>query len=232
MRRLGKLRLAIASDSGQQLGYGDLTPAERRYSEQLATERQRRHLVLGRLAARTAIRQLIGFRSRTPFIEIQSESEHAPRVFVDGNTNRIAVSISHSSQLAAACAWPCDDHRLLFAGVDLEHIRPNDVAESTYAFSRQERRLLASLPEGPEILGLAAWTAKEAVWKALLAPQYVGPDALEIQTLSLSEQCAVVQVRGQLAERLCGARLQVQTKVLEGPDGKYVMSLAQVGKSR
>ncbi len=221
------LRMTLAADSDRPLGQEHLTVAERLALEQMPTERRRFQFVLGRLAARAAVRQFLGPGAHTS-LEILAEPGRAPRLSLDGRTDRAAISISHSSRLAVACLWPINSAYLLSAGVDLEHVRPNEVGESAYAFSDRERRLLARLPEAPEILGLAAWTVKESVWKALLASQDIGPDAIDLYALSLEEGYAVVQVRDRLAEKLGAARLDVQTEIIQGPDGRYILSLAQV----
>lgn len=227
MPRQGPVQIAFAVDSGQRLGTTHLTSPERRELEQLPTERRKRQFAIGRVAARAAVRQYLQ-DGDCPSVEIVNEPECAPRLALDGRTDRAGISISHSSRLAVACVWSLTSAHLLAAGVDVEHVRPNQVSESTYAFSRRERKLLARLPEKPEILGLAGWTVKEAVWKALRASQSIGPDAIDIYALSLGQGYAVVKVKGLLAHHLGAAQLSVTTEIIPGPDGRYVLSLARV----
>ena len=230
MSRSSSLRIALVPDLGQPLDahWVRLTAAEREQVRVLPTENRRRQYVFGRLAAHQAIRQLVEPRTVVSFIEILSESERAPRASVNGITDWVSISISHSNRLAVACAWLAHSKTLVSAGVDLEHLRPNGVAENMYAFSRAERESLLRSPEGPEIAALAAWTAKEAVWKALLAGQEIGPNAIEVEAQSLKKGRAIVKVKGPLLQRLGDSRLDVQSKRIEGPGGEYVLSLAWV----
>jgi 4'-phosphopantetheinyl transferase EntD len=230
MSQSSPLRIAVVPDLGQSLDaeWTRLTPAERDQAEASPTKHRRRQYVLGRLAAREAIRRLVEPRTFIAFIEILSEPERVPRASVNGISDWVSISISHSNRLAVACAWLAHSSTLVSAGIDLEYLRPNEVAESTYAFSRAERKLLARALEGSEIAALAAWTAKEAVWKALLAGQDIGPNAIEVKAQSLEQGRAIVQVKGPLLKRLANSKLDVQSKRIEGPDGEYVLSLARV----
>ena len=224
------LRVAVVPDPGEPLEAlaHVLTAAEREQARALPTERRRRHFVIGRLAARKAIRPILGGSGALPALEISSPPGCAPRVIMDGPGGRVRVSISHSSRLAAACAWFAQEEGPLLAGIDVEHTRPNEVAESSYAFSPRERRLLSEAQEGPEIAGLAAWTAKEAVWKALLAGQDIGPEAIEIRVQNLAQGRTLVRVKGALSDRIRDPQLWVRTRQIGGPDGKYVMSIAKI----
>jgi phosphopantetheinyl transferase len=224
------LRVAFVPDLGKPLDAQllHLSASEREQAKALPTERRRRQYVIGRLAAFEAIRQLLETRMPVSSLEILSEPEHGPRVSVNGISDRVSISISHSSRLAVACAWLDHSRDLDSAGVDLEYLRQNEVAESTYAFSRREQKLLLQTPEGPETAALAAWTTKEAVWKALLAGQEIGPSAIEIQRQSLAKGHSAVRVKGQLSKRLGNSELQVRMGRVEGPDGAYVFSVALV----
>jgi phosphopantetheinyl transferase len=230
MSHSSPMRIAVVADLGQPLSteWTNLAATERDQARSLPTKRRRRQYVLGRVAAREAIRRLVGSSACVPTIEILSGPTCAPRVAVNGSSERMSISISHSNRLAVGCAWLAGSKSLISAGVDLEYLRPNAVAESTYAFSWVERKLLLRSVEGPEVAALAAWTAKEAVWKALLADQEIGPNAIEVEALSLEEGCAIVQVKGSLLKRLGDSRLDVQSRRIEGAGGEYVLSLARV----
>jgi phosphopantetheinyl transferase (holo-ACP synthase) len=225
----GSLRVAIVSDLDESIEklLLHLTATEREQAKALPTVRRIRQYVIGRLAARKAIRELLEDRMCVSSIEILSELDQAPFVNINGEMDQVRISISHSSRLAVACAWLAHSSHLGSAGIDLEYVRSNEVVES-YAFSRAERKLLFQAPEGPEITALAAWTVKESVWKALLADQAIGPNAIEIRRQSLAQGRAAVSVKGQLAKRLGHSNLKVQMGKIEGPDGTYVFSLTQV----
>lgn len=233
MNRYPLFRAAAVFDPGHLMDPELLlTRAERVEFENLPTERRKRHYLIGRMAARNAVRRLLGAAFDGTSVAILSEPDSAPCVTVDGKADEIAVSISHSGHLAVACVWPTRSRYLISAGVDLEHVRPNEVAESRYAYSRRERALLARLPEGPEILGLAGWAVKESVWKALLASQAIGPDAIDIYALSLEKGFAAVRVKRTLAETLGDAQLDVRIGIVEHSGERYVLSFAQVIASR
>ncbi len=224
------LCIAVTQDSDRlyRARLQRLSSAEKEQVASLPTELHRRQSVIGRIAAHNAIQQTLDPTSRRAQVAIVSELGREPRVLMDGAIDRVRVSISHSSHLAVACAWLPNPGNPVYAGIDLERLRPNDIADSTYAFSRRERTMLARAPEGPEIAALAAWTAKEAVWKALLASQRIGPNAIDIKEQCLANGYATVQVRGELAHRLGDAKLSVRNRFISGPDGRYILSLACV----
>ena len=150
MQTRSSLCVSVATDSGEPLDdfVRSLSPSERELANGLPTQRRRRHFVIGRLAARRAIQGLFPAETRTCRIEISSHPEHGPRVVLNGVRDRVRISISHSSRVAVACAWLANSLQPRFAGIDLEYLRPNDVADSAYAFSRRERCLLRQAPEG------------------------------------------------------------------------------------
>jgi phosphopantetheinyl transferase (holo-ACP synthase) len=146
---------------------------------------------------------------------------------VDGAPHAVSVSISHVSRLAAACAWRSAAGYA--AGVDLERVRPTCVAESAYVFSRCERTLLSRAPQGPALAGLAGWALKEAVWKALWPHQPPNPATVEIRALNITSGHATVAVERRYVSRFRPAAIRARVRMLEGPDGDYVMAIAEVG---
>jgi len=216
------LRLVLLADQGQppDLLLMRLSPAEREQAEQnWPAGCRRRQFLLSRLAAHRAVQRLLAGRVPPPSIQVLSGPAGEPRARVDGVEGVVSVSLAHSGRLALACAWPGARRH---TGVDLERVRPTDVAHSRYAFSRRERALLARAPEGLALAGLAAWTAKEAAWKALWPHQPVSPAGIEIRALDLERGCAVAQVPPGRAQ------FEVRIGFIAGPDGPYLLSIAQL----
>jgi phosphopantetheinyl transferase len=202
-----------------------LPAAEWARAAERPTARARRQFLLGRLAAQAAIRQALG-RRRGAAIEVVSGARGQPLVHGAGTASPVAVSLSHAGRLAAACAWRTAPPRRTRAGIDLERVRPSDVATSRYAFSRGERRLVGRQPARRAVSALAAWTAKEAAWKALCPDPSVGPAALEIRALRLASGRGLVRVRAPCRRLGPVSALRVRVSSLHGPDGGYLLSLA------
>jgi 4'-phosphopantetheinyl transferase EntD len=204
-------------------------PRTERAEAQQRTGTAQRHFILGRLAAHAAIRQILEMRERDAPLEIVTGPAGEPRVQEDGAPYPVSVSISHVSGMAAACAWR--SARGYGAGVDLERVRPTRVAESDYAFSAQEQMLLAQLREGPVVAGLTGWVVKEAVWKALWPGQPASPATIEIRALSLAPGHAMVSVDDCGPTRGVVRPIRVDLGMVVGPDGEYVLAVAEVGVS-
>jgi phosphopantetheinyl transferase len=227
----GRLTIAIATDRRRTLSarFAALSRAEREYARRLPTARQR-HFALGRLAAHAAVRRVLNGAVASTAIEVVNGLRREPLVRVNGTASDVSVSIAHSGRLGAACAWRNARGGCDAAGIDVEQIRANQVFENSYAFSRREQELLAGIPEGVEIAGLAAWTVKEAVWKALGADDHIGPEAIDLRSLDLGRGCARVEVRYRLKTLSRGRPIHVGCKILQMSDGAYALSIAQVGE--
>jgi 4'-phosphopantetheinyl transferase EntD len=223
------LRLAIVPDPPHpidtvlaRLSLAERTEAQRR------TGTAWRHFVLGRLAGHAAIRRVLGAGDAT--VEVIAGPAGEPRARIDGARHPVSVSIAHVSRMAVACAWrTAPDYA---AGVDLERVRPTRIAESDYAFSARERQILSSLPQSAGMAGLAGWASKEAAWKALWPSQPPSPAALEIRALSLAAGRAVVTVGGRYSNLGEDTAIRTRLVVVEGPDGAYVLTMAEVGARR
>ncbi len=219
-----RLQIVLLPDLGQPLDLllAQLSPVEREQAEQRGpTERRRRQFVLGRLAARRAAGRALVRQRRCSSVEVLTGQDGGPVVQVDGARDVVSVSLAHSGRLALACAWPNMAGEGYRAGVDLERVRPTDVARSRYAFSGRERALLARVPEGLLLAGLAAWTAKEAAWKALGPAQGFDPAGVRLRALNLAGGLAVVEASSGRP------RLGVRLGFVAGPDGIYLLSLAR-----
>jgi phosphopantetheinyl transferase len=219
--------VVLTEDRGQHAAalLAALPAAERALAAALPTERRRRHFALGREAARITVRRLLGGAAA---VEVRTGAEGEPVVRAAGVA--VEVSIAHSGRLAAACAWhaDCGGH----AGVDLERVRPSAIGRDSYAFSARERARIRAVPEGEEVAGLAAWTVKEAVWKALRGHPSDGPAEIEVSRLDLGHGEAAVRLRPRLRDRLGDGSLRVRVGRVQGPDGPYLLSVAEVRRAR
>ncbi len=204
-----------------------LTPEEQKRVEAQPNERGRRHFVFGRWAAHVAIRSILEAEAN-PVIEVLTGRNGEPLARVDGIADRVAVSISHSSQLAAACAWHVEPGSCYSVGIDLEWKRLTGLAQSTFAFTRLERRWLARYREDQALAGLTAWTVKEAVWKALRPEQSTSPAEVEIHDLNLVSGQAVVATRGRLLKGSRTIVVQARVSTVDGPNGPYFLAIAEV----
>ncbi len=162
-------RVTFAADSGEPISVllARLSRAEQDLIVQLPTERQRRHSALARFAGKSAALHALEPPSRGCTVEILKGPNGEPLASVDGDGGRLSVSLTHSGRMAAAFAWTNRPGSSYCAGIDLERIRPTEVASGPYAFSSRERKLIADAPSTLPWSGLAAWASKEAAWKAL-----------------------------------------------------------------
>jgi enterobactin synthetase component D len=121
-----------------------------------ATPRRRRQFLLGRLAARIALRRA-GCRQPPPILRGPRGEPLQPRAWL--------VSITHSGDLAAAIA--AHHHRCKGLGIDLERSsRRLSLDVSRTVGLPEERTWIGNGPGAPRRL-LMLFTAKEALYKAL-----------------------------------------------------------------
>jgi phosphopantetheinyl transferase/acyl carrier protein len=148
-----------------------LSPAERRHWVSMrAVEKRRHEWLLGRSAAKEAVRSLIernlGLRLAPEEIEIEPDAYGRPLVKNGWNRRDVpALSIAHSHGTAVALAV-LDPTALV--GVDLESLAHRRQDFESIAFSPDERSLLEGLPaELRQEWALRMWCAKEAAGKAV-----------------------------------------------------------------
>ena len=134
-----------------------LSPGERtHWLNMRAVEKRRHEWLLGRCAAKEAVRLLIerrqGLRWALAEIQIVPDAYGCPQVSLSGAGSQPAaasqaasspsISIAHSDGTAVAlAAWDRP-------GVDLESLRQRPEDFESIAFSADERQLLAALPGG------------------------------------------------------------------------------------
>jgi acyl transferase domain-containing protein/phosphopantetheinyl transferase len=152
-----------------------------------APEPRRIEWLLGRMAAKDAVRHLLhqqyGLELCPADVEILPD-EHGRPVVGGAWTTRLsavpAVSISHSEGLAVALVGSADGGLTL--GVDLERLDRMTDDVRALAFTSDEQHLLSSLrDEGDREWPLRFWCGKEAVAKALGGGTGQGPLGLVVR---------------------------------------------------
>jgi malonyl CoA-acyl carrier protein transacylase/phosphopantetheinyl transferase len=133
--------------------------------------RGRRHWLMGRIAAKDAVRRWLWARGAGPLFPVEvtiAADEHGrPIVNVPG-ARKVCVSIAHSGDLAVAIA------HAEAIGIDVEIVEPRNPGLEMIALSAPERALLDRVVSGMKDDPVAArseaftrfWAAKEAVSKA------------------------------------------------------------------
>ncbi len=165
-----------------------LSPVERAYWLSLhAIEKRRREWLLGRYAAKEAVRTLLAQRRNLNLaaaeIEIVPDGYGCPRVSGAAIPEPVPViSIAHSE--GAACAAAALGAGVLL-GIDLESLQRRRENFEAIAFGPGERILLANLPAAQrQEWALRMWGAKEALGKALGRGLSAGLHAFEITKLN------------------------------------------------
>jgi phosphopantetheine--protein transferase-like protein len=157
----------------KELAYLVLSRRERQeWNSMRAVDKRRREWLLGRCAAKDAVRLLVerhlGVQLSPADVEIVPDPYGCPRA--EGAwTRRLkiqpVISISHSHGIAVALA-AMDSSQMV--GIDLENLQHRREDFQAIAFSPDERNLLESLREDlRQEWALRMWCAKEAVAKAL-----------------------------------------------------------------
>jgi 4'-phosphopantetheinyl transferase EntD len=161
-----------------------------------------------RLAARRAIRALVGPRAR---IVIRRRPGRAPLAEALGE-RRVSLSLSHRDGLAVAIAASPESR----VGVDLERLDAVAPEHMRYFLTAREQRSANALPHA------ALWALKEATWKALALGDDVPLAALELD----------VDRRGAMR----GVRLRGQYRpavaLLSAPWPGYVVAIVWVGEAQ
>jgi phosphopantetheinyl transferase len=188
-----------------------------------ASAKRQREWLLGRAAAKDAVRRLVerrhGARLCPADVEILPDERGRPRVG-GAWTERLGVaptvSISHSNGVAVALA-AIEGHRSV--GIDIESLSHSPPGFETAAFTSREREFLASLPKEmrPE-WSLRLWCSKEAAGKALGRGLAAGLTALQLKTVDLDAGALRLELADPLRAGLPGfsGREIVSCTVREG----------------
>jgi acyl transferase domain-containing protein/phosphopantetheinyl transferase len=172
------------------------------------SEQRRTEWLLGRLAAKDAIRLLLkkrhGLSLYPADVEITAGNNGEPVARVKCGREVAPtpiVSIAHSHGLAVAIAT--DDRNCLGLGIDVERDSIKGDGLETAGFASEEQTLLTSLDPGPKNEWLTRlWCAKEAVVKALGGRIVEGPRSVTVQEVNATTGGTRLALSGKLAGRI------------------------------
>jgi acyl transferase domain-containing protein/phosphopantetheinyl transferase len=204
------------------LAYLALNPAERTQWEALKGVSKRRHeWLLGRCAAKDAVRELIAKATG----EVLCEADIA--ISYDGHGKPEAhgaweqrlnlhpqISLTHSHGVAAAIATLKANQRV---GIDIESAGRAAENFERIAFREEEQQMLAGLAPGKHNeWALRLWTAKEALSKALGQGFHQGLHSLHITGFDLAKGSVEMEIADALAvlfPALKGKKLSAHTSI-------------------
>jgi acyl transferase domain-containing protein len=181
--------------------------------------KRRREWLLGRAAAKDAVRRLLhkrkGIALAPADIEIVPDAHGRPEV-VGAWRDRLGVtpvvSIAHSGGVAAALA--AIDSRVL-VGIDIERVNADRDGFEAIAFAPHEQQLVSTLDaDGRREWHLRMWCAKEAAGKAIGRGLSSGIGALQVFETRLTDGAVRLRLDHGLAEEFPAWRdrgLQVMT---------------------
>ena len=215
----------------------NFTEWENAYADSMRFIKRRSDFVSGRLAGKEAVKEFfednqsmeddIHFRSNE--IEIRRMDSGEPAVYIDNMKSSLAISISHSGNLAISGVSSTDEHRAI--GIDVEKIEHRDESFQDVAFRNEEiesvKEILSSETNNPdEVLDeeiTRMWTIKESVLKSLGIGLNV--DLKDIQ-ISIKETGEIsVNIKNnvmQRYEKLKGKSIKVESFKIED----YMLSVS------
>jgi phosphopantetheinyl transferase len=182
--------------------------------------RGRRHWLMGRIAAKDAVRRWLWERGVGPLfpVEVTIEADEHGRPIVNApGPLKVCVSIAHSGDLAVAIAHERP------IGIDVEIVEPRNPGLEMIALSSPERALLDHVVSGmrgdpvrarPEAF-TRFWTAKEAVSKAEGTGLAGRPGAFAIAMVEGDRLHVICQLEPTEQTR----EYTVETRIVPGPAG-------------
>jgi len=186
--------------------------------------RGRRQWLLGRIAAKDAVRQFLWARGEPEMFpaELRIGNDDAGRPHATGAYGRelpeLTISVAHKAETGVAIArfGPC--------GIDVDEVAPRTASTVDAALGAGEQTLFASLPGDPERWFARFWTAKEAVAKLLGTGLRGEPRGFEV----------VAATEGELTVRAAGRDHRVCCADIENPPGapprRYVVAWTEETK--
>jgi phosphopantetheine--protein transferase-like protein len=193
----------------ENLAGGILSFGERvTWSQLRGPEKRRRQWLLGRLAAKDALRAFLKEHKGLEVVpaDVEIATDEYGRPVVSGRVAealglRLAVSIAHSDEEVVGIAGDCGDYQGV--GIDVECMGRNCQGLERTILCPEERSLLAKLgPLRKEEWLLRLWCIKEAVAKALGRGMLGGPLSLVIKELEVKTGRAIAVLAGALARQL------------------------------
>jgi len=152
--------------------------------------------LLGRLAAKEAVRVRLQHGGCHADTEIRNDAEGRPEAWSDDKC-AADISLAHKTFEAVAVAALPGEFRGL--GIDCEPLDPLPSEVLVDAFTDAERKLFASAGEATA-WARAGWGAKEAAGKALGRGVLGGPGNVVIESVDQKTRSLTLSLRGQMAE--------------------------------
>lgn len=176
--------LVLLRACSQEEALACLTPVEAAEQAALPSEKRRGDWLLGRVAAKAAVRRLLAEEGRVVpdwrDLSLPAGPAGEPRVLLPGGPSDLAVSLSHGHGLALAWARRSGPAGGL-PGVDLERVRSRPEGTLRFYLHPDERAPVLQLPAGAgeapgprDHLAILLWALKEAAFKALVPPRGLG----------------------------------------------------------
>ncbi|MFB9685222.1 beta-ketoacyl synthase N-terminal-like domain-containing protein [Amycolatopsis plumensis] len=167
--------------------------------------RGRRQWLLGRIAAKDAVRQFLWARGEPEMFpaELRIGNDEGGRPFATGAYGRelppVTVSVAHRAEAGVAIArhGPC--------GIDVEEVAPRSESTVEAALGPGELALFAGLSGDPEVWFARFWTAKEAVAK--LRGTGLRGEPRDFEVVAAAPDELTVRVAGR-AYRVCCADVE------------------------
>jgi malonyl CoA-acyl carrier protein transacylase/phosphopantetheinyl transferase len=174
----------------------------RRWLDLPAVGRRRLDWLLGRLAAKEAVRLYLhhshGLDVACADVDIAADERGRPIAsgpWTEGLESTPAVSIAHSNGTAVALAGGTADRVGL--GIDIETVRRRADELGAVAFTPAEQGLLDALDnDARKEWALRLWCAKEAVGKALGTGLAQGPRGIVVRSIDPASGSATVEAAG------------------------------------
>ncbi|WP_169051658.1 4'-phosphopantetheinyl transferase superfamily protein [Flavobacterium sp. H122] len=153
-----------------------LHPNEQNHYNTLKYDKRKLSYLLGRIAAKKAINELIDVNDQSIFIDFGIFQFPIVKSFENHN---IQVSISHCDNIAIVLAFP-EEHPL---GVDIEKIKEDSITAIKQQITDSEMNLILECQTSFPIGSMVVWTVKEAISKIFKTGLTMDFKMLEIQSL-------------------------------------------------
>jgi len=159
---------------------GLLSPREEEIFTRLAFLPRRRKWLLGRVAAKQLVMQMLGMADvPATRLSVLNRPSGEPFVLVTGQGEwPYAISLSHRGEAGLAAAPETCGQRI---GADLETVEPRDPALVRQFFTDAEAVLVATSGESCDEVVARIWSAKEAVLKLLGLGLRLDTRAIEVR---------------------------------------------------
>ncbi|HDR8161555.1 TPA: 4'-phosphopantetheinyl transferase superfamily protein [Bacillus cereus] len=163
-----------------------LHPHETHYYNILKFKRRMHSYILGRFAAKNAIKEIVGSDISFNHIQIVSGVFNHPVVF-HTLCNNVQVSITHSGMFGGAISFLESTPM----GVDLEEIKNENLDLLASQMTINEKNIICALPYSEIASYTILWTAKEALSKVLKTGLTTPFYFLEISELQLKNDSVI-----------------------------------------